>query len=172
MYNIIFVHIIYYKISTLIVFTNLNTIKLPYLILCIVGLHINMTCSLHVSKSILTSHLISEEETFKLDCFCIKPSKLYYCAFYKLFIAYMQLQSVKWDIGIYCEMQMTGHELNSLLWDSSFSLDLGLLSICGRVHLNLVLNQTFILSCSFLVTAYNVSCVLLRFKSKQFSSHD
>lgn len=33
-----------------------------------------MTCSLDVSKSILTSHLISEEETFKLDCFCIKPS--------------------------------------------------------------------------------------------------
>lgn len=92
MYNIICVHIIYYKISTLIAFTNLNTIKLPYLILCIVGLHINMTCSLHVSKSILTSHLISEEETFKLDCFCIKPSKLYYCAFYKLFIAYSYSQ--------------------------------------------------------------------------------
>lgn len=61
---------------------------------------------------------------------------------------------------------MTGHELNSLLWDSSFSLDLGLLSICGRLHLNLVLIQTLILSCSFLVTAYILSCLLLRFKSK------
>lgn len=87
-----FVHNMYYKISILIVLTNLNTIKLPYFILCIFGLHINMTCSLHVSKSILTSHLISEEETFKLDCFCIKPSKLYYCAFCKLFIAYSYSQ--------------------------------------------------------------------------------
>lgn len=51
-----------------------------------------MTCSLNVSKSILTSHLISEEETFKLDCFCIKPSTLYYCAFYKPFIAYSYSQ--------------------------------------------------------------------------------
>lgn len=46
------------------------------------------------------------------------------------------------NIEIYCEMQMTGHEFNRLFWDSSFSLDLGLLWICGKVNLNLILSKT------------------------------